>query len=165
MVSISLAYTAPVNPEGSSPVLTEAQVWAGLQRKVRHAEEFVPVIAACQVTKEDGDTIERQVTFLAEDGSRKEPIREVCVHFPPVRVDFKQDDGSNISNIVSKGSEGELLMTYAFEWGNVGVNDANSDEGKKLRAQYEKVSDFFPILLLFLLLLLLSLHHTSLLDS
>ena len=43
MVTINLAYTAPVNAAGAEPALTAAQVWAGLQRKVRSAHEFVPL--------------------------------------------------------------------------------------------------------------------------
>ncbi|KAK4446720.1 hypothetical protein QBC34DRAFT_411223 [Podospora aff. communis PSN243] len=53
MVVFNLGYTAPINPPGISPVLTPTQVWAGLERKVRHAEEFVPLFSACEVLSEE----------------------------------------------------------------------------------------------------------------
>lgn len=55
MVNIHIAYTAPINPPSSSPHLTRAQVWAALQRKIRHATEFVPQITACTVLAEEED--------------------------------------------------------------------------------------------------------------
>jgi hypothetical protein len=137
MVTINLAYTAPVNPAGASPVLTESQVWTGLKRKVRRAYEFVPVIVACEVISDEGDTVVRKVTFSSEGPKQEtnEPVREVCVHFAPSRVDFNQDDGSTISNIVSRGPDGELLMTYAFEWRQDHIQEG-SDEQTETRERY-----------------------------
>lgn len=142
MVAINLAYTAPINPAGATPVLSEDQIWAGLKRKVRHAQEFVPVIVACEVLSEEGNTVVRQATFKAEDNNKEtnDPVKEVCVHLPPSRVDFKQEDESTISNIVSKGPEGDLFMTYSFEWRHPKVEEGSSEE-KELKAKYEKVSD------------------------
>lgn len=119
MVTVNIAYTAPINPEGATPVLTESQIWTGLKRKVKRPFEFVPVISACEVESEEGNTVTRKATF--EDGwggpgSLSKQIREVCVHFEPTRIDFNQEDGSIIQNIVSKGPDGELLLTYSFEW-------------------------------------------------
>lgn len=141
MVTINLAYTAPINPAGASPVLTESQVWTGLKRKVRRAHEFVPVIVACEVISEEGNTVVRKATFSAQGNPKEtnEPVREVCVHFPPSRVDFKQDDGSTISNIVSRGPEGELLMTYAFEWKHDHIQEG-SDEATATREKYFKMA-------------------------
>lgn len=63
MLAINVAYTAPINPPGASPVLTPTQVWDGLVHKVHHAEKFVSVITGCEVTdkNEDGSTITRRV--------------------------------------------------------------------------------------------------------
>ena len=137
MVTINLAYTAPINPSGATPVLTESQVWTGLKRKVKRAYEFVPVITACEVESEEGDTVVRRATFQAGFTGPDSPartVREVCVHMEPSRVDFKQEDGSTVSNIVSRGPEGELLMTYSFEWRN---QDAATAEEK--RVEFQKV--------------------------
>lgn len=142
MVNIHLAYTAPINPPSASPVLTQSQVWTGLKRKVKRAYEFVPVITACEVISEEGNTVVREATFAAGTLGKDTPaktVREVCVHQAPSRVDFKQEDGSTVSNIVSKGPEGELLMTYSFEWRHGDIQEGSEQE-TDLRAKYDKAS-------------------------
>ncbi|XXH02533.1 hypothetical protein Hte_008909 [Hypoxylon texense] len=150
MVTFNLAYTAPVNPAGATPVLTVPQVWAGLQRKVRRAQDFVPVIEACDVLSEGTDArtgnlrVVREVRFRAgfepsagaHGGAR---VRETCAHFAPRRVDFAQPDGSTISNIVSDGPDGALLMTYAFEWRYPDVREG-SEEAKALEEKSWKTA-------------------------
>ncbi|KAK7932189.1 hypothetical protein PG985_002901 [Apiospora marii] len=130
MVTINLAYTAPINPAGATPTLTPAQVWAGLQRKVRAAHEFVPLISGCSVLseseKEGNHTITREVIFKSQPDK---PVREECVHYAPCRVDFRQEDGSTISNVVSRDPRGELVMTYVFEWRHPGVEEEMEVEG------------------------------------
>ncbi len=63
MVTIHVAYTAPINPAGASPVLTRAQVFAGMQRKVRRAQDFVDIIESCEVVAKDGNVVTRRVQF------------------------------------------------------------------------------------------------------
>lgn len=43
-------------------------------------------------------------------------VKEVVTAFEPCRVEFEQPDGSRVSNVVSEGAEGELYLTYIFEW-------------------------------------------------
>lgn len=87
MVNIYVAYTAPINPTGATPVLTVSQVWKGLQRKVRHAEEFVPVIGECEVLeeKDGGREVIRQVKFKEGSGPPGF-VRERCVEFEMTKV-------------------------------------------------------------------------------
>ncbi|KAM0806768.1 hypothetical protein AB5N19_07105 [Seiridium cardinale] len=140
MVTINIAYTAPINPAGAGPTLSQPQIWAGLERKVRRAQDFVPIIVACDVISEEqtakGLTVTREVKFKGAgpkgDGSA---VKEICTHHAPSRVDFEQDNGSIISNIVSKGPDGELLMTYAFEWLHPHVAEG-SEEVEKLEAEH-----------------------------
>jgi hypothetical protein len=144
MVVINLAYSAPINPSGASPVLTEAQVWKGLQRKVRKAHEFVAPILKCEVLNEEetetGTKVTRQVTFDKDvRGDADAVVKEVVHEFAPSRVDFHQPDGSNIFNIVSVDQDGNLVMTYAFEWRHPEL-DAESERVKELRQKYSKVS-------------------------
>ncbi|KAK8131186.1 hypothetical protein PG984_007624 [Apiospora sp. TS-2023a] len=141
MVAINLAYTAPINPAGASPTLTPAQVWAGLQRKVRAAHEFVPLISACSVLSEASEkggnhTVTREVVFKSQP---EKPVREECVHYAPCRVDFRQEDGSTISNVVSRDPNGELVMTYVFEWRHPGVEEGSGEE-EKLREGHWKTA-------------------------
>lgn len=125
MVTLNYSYTAPVNRPGQ-PVLTIEQLWKGLQRKVKHAEEFVPVIISCNVLSEDAGasdlepySVTRIVNFdKAKTAEAADSVREVCKHYPPIRVDFLRDDGSKVENVVSQGPSGEpddLFMTYIFE--------------------------------------------------
>ncbi|CBX91847.1 hypothetical protein LEMA_P045530.1 [Plenodomus lingam JN3] len=123
MVTFHLSHTSPINPPSAAPVLTQAQLWAGLQRKIRFAQEFVPVIEGCEVLGEEagegGDVVvTREVRFKAGAGPR-ERAREVVRGFWPCWIDFEQQDGSHIRNIISTGSSGsptDLYMTYTFEF-------------------------------------------------
>lgn len=168
MVTINLAYTAPINPSGATPTLTAAQVWTGLQRKVRAAHNFVPLIAACEVlseaegttttTTDEPTTVVRRVVFRAGAGPGRgevnekgeTAVEETCRLYAPVRVDFAQPDGSSISNVVSRGPDGELLMTYVFEWRHPDVAAGGPDEAtwyerhEKVRVRAVVLSIFPP---------------------
>jgi hypothetical protein len=146
MTVFNLAFTAPINPEGATPVLSQSQVWSGLQRKVRRAYEFVPIITACEVVSEttnpEGNlTIVRKATFKKEvhGGKGTYDAQEECVLYEPTRVDFKQPDGTIIYNTVSKGHNGELYMTYTFEWRRPDITEG-SEEATNLQDHYNKVS-------------------------
>lgn len=90
MVQIYCAYTAPLNPPGASPTLSREQVWKGLQRKIRRAQDFVPVIASTDVLEErdGGREIVRVAHFRAggPHGAKEKDVREVCKSFWPVKV-------------------------------------------------------------------------------
>ncbi|KAK7943374.1 uncharacterized protein PG986_012487 [Apiospora aurea] len=143
MVTINLAYTAPINPRTPRP-LTPSQIWTGLQRKVRSAQEFVPLITACTVLPEEtpsgtgnNHTVTREVVFRSNPDR---PVREECVHYAPCRVDFRQQDGSTISNVVSRDGEGDLMMTYVFEWRHPEVKEEDEGEVEKLRELHWKTA-------------------------
>lgn len=53
----SFASTAEVNPTGSSPILTVEQLWKGLGIKARQPASFVPMITACEIVKDDGNSV------------------------------------------------------------------------------------------------------------
>ena len=116
--SNNLAYTAPINPPSVTPVLTIEQIWKGLQLKIRAGQDFVgATIVATDVistsTTEHGHPVTvREVVF--RDGNRR--VRETCIAFEPMKVEFHQPDGSKVQNVISQGSQGELYMTYTFEW-------------------------------------------------
>ncbi|KEF51948.1 uncharacterized protein A1O9_11938 [Exophiala aquamarina CBS 119918] len=114
----NIAYTAPINPGSVTPVLTYAQVWAGLERKIRAGEEFVGgAIISTDVLSESETEHGQPVTMrevVFREGNRR--VQERCIAFKPMKVEFHQHDGSKVQNIVSEGANGELYMTYAFEW-------------------------------------------------
>jgi hypothetical protein len=114
-----IAFTSLINPAGATPVLARTQIWAGLLLKIRSAETFVP--AAIQWTSVLGESVDalsgnsitiREVTFR-EDQRR---VKETVTAYEDCKVDFVQPDGSTISNVISEGADGELYMTYVFEW-------------------------------------------------
>jgi hypothetical protein len=112
MVNINLAWTSPINPTGVSP-LTIEQIWAGLQRKIRYAHEFVPVIESCEVLSDENDVVTRIVKFK-EGAGPKPQATETVRGYEHSWVDFEQEDGTHVRNIVSDSEQG-LMMTYTFE--------------------------------------------------
>lgn len=121
----NIAFTAPINPAGTTKILTKAQVWAGLLLKIRSAETFIAkaiestTILSESIDSEGNPVTEREVVFRADQ--RK--IKETVTVYEDSRVDFVQPDGSKIFNVLSEGAEGELYLTYAFEWRHPGASD------------------------------------------
>lgn len=88
MVTINLAYSAPINRPSQSPTLTIPQLWAGLQHKIRFAQDFVPAIISTYVLEERVDekkgvpVVVREVVF--KEGNRR--VREECWEWAPCKV-------------------------------------------------------------------------------
>ncbi|OPB36133.1 hypothetical protein A0O28_0109080 [Trichoderma guizhouense] len=118
MSTNNIAFTAPINPAGAGQALKREQVWAALRLKIRSAETFVPqAIESTTVVSESTDpngnpVTVRDIVFTAD----KRKVRETVTAYEPSRVQFIQPDGSSVNNIVSEGADGELFMTYTFEW-------------------------------------------------
>ncbi|KAH7125170.1 hypothetical protein B0J11DRAFT_486525 [Dendryphion nanum] len=149
MVKLHLAHTSPINPPSSTPILTLPQIWSGLQRKIRYAEEFVPMIASCTVLSDENGVVTREVVFKPGQGPR-ERAKEVVRGFEHAWVEFEQDDGTVIRNVISRGSgrgedgEGELYMTYLFEIDLVGIKEGEEEEEServRLTAMAKKAVD------------------------
>ncbi|KAJ9642489.1 hypothetical protein H2201_008352 [Coniosporium apollinis] len=147
MVSFHLAYTAPINPSDASPTLTVPQVWAGMERKAKNAHEFVPAITECVVEKEEvnekGHVVVTRVVKFKEGMGPPGDVREVCVHFKPAKVDYHQENGSLITNIISNGPSGkpeDMYMTFAFDWLHPELEDEDGKEARKLKERYQRVA-------------------------
>ncbi|KAL2115243.1 hypothetical protein VTJ04DRAFT_10906 [Mycothermus thermophilus] len=76
------------------------------------------------------EVITRRVTFHPDSAPKKKTVVEVCKLYPPRRVDFVQEDGTVIQNFVGDGPEGEMFLTYAFEWRVPGV--AEGEDKKRV---------------------------------
>lgn len=132
-----VAYTAPINPPSATTEVTLEQVWALLRRKIRAAQDFVPAaIEATEVVKQSTDKHGRPVTtriVTFREGFRKgdRNVEEVVTTFYPMKVDFRQPDGSQVQNIISRGTGGELYMTYTFEWLHPELDEAALEEKRK----------------------------------
>ncbi|OCK77597.1 DUF1857-domain-containing protein [Lepidopterella palustris CBS 459.81] len=141
MVTFYLAYSAPINPPNATPVLTVPQVWQGLQRKIRFAQEFVSAIVNCEVLEDKDNVVTRKVEFKPGMGPARF-AREVVKSFEPAWVEFIQDDGSIIRNLISAGPDGtdqSLSMTYMFEWRYPNVEEG-TEEAEKVVAQSKKIA-------------------------
>jgi hypothetical protein len=88
MVNIHLAYTEPVNPAGASPTLTRDQIWAGLQRKIRRAQDFIAVVEGCDIVSDAPEEVVRIAHFKAFAGKPPGSMKEVCRSYWPTRVCF-----------------------------------------------------------------------------
>jgi len=113
-----VAYTAPINPPSATPTLSLAQIWSGLQRKIRAGQDFVggallsTDVISTSTTDSGLPVTVREVVF--RDGNRR--VSETCIEYKPMKVEFHQPDGSKVQNVISEGSDGGLYMTYTFEW-------------------------------------------------
>jgi hypothetical protein len=123
MTKIHIVHTAPINAPGSAPRLTRAQAWAGLARKARHPEEFVPVVAGCEILRDTA--LSSPGTDSSHPPSSNSPathdeevecivrfrpgvphamqIRNKCTLRAPCRLDYTMEDGSTAVNLIGVG--------------------------------------------------------------
>jgi len=137
--TIHNAFTAPVNPSGSNPLITHAQLWKGLEHKVRHAQDLVPVFTDCRVLKEEGNVITRRA-FLkdgAMDHVKERFLEEVCTLYAPTKVDFLSPGNHNslAQNVISDGPDEDLQLTYIFDWTYPEVEVGSAEEKNKIEEQ------------------------------
>ncbi|KAH9203995.1 hypothetical protein DL95DRAFT_377295 [Leptodontidium sp. 2 PMI_412] len=136
----NIAFTAPLNPPGATPILKREQIWDGLLLKIRSAETFVPgAIQSTSVVSESTNPSTQNPVTIREIVFREDQrkVKETVTAYEDCRVDFIQPNGSLISNVVSEGAEGELYMTYIFEWRHPGISE---EELKALREKEKKMS-------------------------
>lgn len=129
MVTINVAFTSPINPAGATPVLTLGQVWAGLERKIRFAQEFVPVILGTEVLEETTEgtgseavpVVVREATFKEGFREGDPKVKEVCKCYEPSRVCLVF-----LGRCISLPSHfRDLNLHQGWEW------DSKKDERKK----------------------------------
>lgn len=77
MVKIHTARTLPVNPPDAPFVLKRDLLWAALQRKIRHATEFVPIMRECTVISDENGVVVRDCVLEYEPGKKREMREEV----------------------------------------------------------------------------------------
>ncbi|KAF7350317.1 hypothetical protein MVEN_01336100 [Mycena venus] len=134
----SFAATRPVNPPGAEPVLTEEQVWKGLEYKAHDPVPFVPMIASSKTIFEEGNKLTREMTMANSNITMKEDIE---THAPTI-VYFEMSTGLRITNTISYGPADELLLTYSFANGIPGVAaDKPKPSGKELNAIVDNALD------------------------
>jgi hypothetical protein len=115
---IHISYTTLINPPSASPTLTRPQIWAGLQRKIRHAEEFVPVITSCKVLSEEAGVVTRQIQFDAQRIPPSEPAqaKEVVRCYSPYWVRILNRWGACLRMRGRRGCGGEKIFGRGFHF-------------------------------------------------
>ena len=141
-----LAFTAPLNPPGST-TLTRDQVWAGLHRKVRHAEEFVGgAITATDVISEykdehGRDVVEREVIEMVLDewpcrsfaGDRVLDTWIVDHHTLYIKVLL-------VLLVQHAGSDVGTVLTSVTFTSNIDISTMKVKEVHKVLPEWEKLS-------------------------
>jgi hypothetical protein len=77
MVKVYAARTVPVNPPDAPFVLKRDLLWAALQRKIRYATEFVPMMKECKVISDENGVVVRDCVLEFQPGKVKEMREEV----------------------------------------------------------------------------------------
>lgn len=57
MSKTNFAASRLVNPPGVTPLLTEEQVWKGLEIKAREPKQFIAAVESCKVLEDSGDKV------------------------------------------------------------------------------------------------------------
>jgi len=106
----SFAASRLVNPNGALPVLTEAQVWRGLEIKARNPQSFVPAITSNNIVSDDGQKIVRSVRF-----GEAEPVTEqIELHESTIAYFEISSRAIRITNVLSYNADGGLVLTFSF---------------------------------------------------
>ncbi|KAJ7457155.1 DUF1857-domain-containing protein [Mycena galericulata] len=109
-MAYAFAVTRPVNPAGATTILTEAQIWKGMEYKARNPKPFLPNF---QSSKTISDTGNKSTVELPVEGSIV--LTEDIELHAPTMVYFETDlYGLRVTNIISYGPAEELLLTWAF---------------------------------------------------
>jgi hypothetical protein len=75
MVKVYSSRTIQVNPPDAESIITHEQLWATLQRKIRHPEEFGNLLSASRIVKDEGGVVVRDIV-LNLPGSKKQTYTE-----------------------------------------------------------------------------------------
>ncbi|KAI5477179.1 hypothetical protein MNV49_006623 [Pseudohyphozyma bogoriensis] len=137
MPSGAFAVSRLVNPAGATPELTEEQVWKGLELKERSPQLFVPVLKACEVLTEEDNKLTRKVTgIFGPPGTPESSIVEEVESHKPAVVYFESGNGGmRVTNVLSYGLDGELILTYSWVNGVPGFPDINAVPRSEVNAR------------------------------
>jgi hypothetical protein len=138
---IELTKAIPVNEPGM-PVLTRADVFAGLKMKADNALPFVPAITKC-------DVIERRspLQFVRDIELRGEKLRELVTLEPETRVTFQRLAGSvlgTILNEIEEDPDGSLRLRFSFKLMLEAIaagSDEETEYARTMESDYMKAVD------------------------
>jgi len=122
-----------VNPAGTEPVLTRAQLWHGLTLKAANPLEFVPGMQECSIVERYDDGFLREVVL------RGDRLQERITFFEPMAVRFDRVGVPGwITNTICESTFGMLLM-FSFSIAFTGIKEGTQQEqdyGARMRDNY-----------------------------
>ncbi|KAJ7513138.1 DUF1857-domain-containing protein [Mycena galericulata] len=120
-MAYAFAVTRPVNPAGATTILTEAQIWKGMEYKARNPKPFLPNFQSSKTISDTGNKFVLESTVeLPVMGSIV--LKEDIELHAPTMVYFETSlGGLRVTNIISYGPAEELLLTWAFANGIPGI--------------------------------------------
>ncbi|KAJ7487884.1 DUF1857-domain-containing protein [Mycena latifolia] len=137
-MTYAFAVTRPVNPPGVEPVLTEEQLWKGLEYKARNPAAFVPMISSSNTTFDEGKKLARELIL----GNSTDIVKEEIESYAATMMYYEMSTGLRITNIISYGPNDEMLLTYSFANGLPGVPaDKPKPSAKELNETIGKAVD------------------------
>ncbi|KAJ6128820.1 hypothetical protein N7471_010037 [Penicillium samsonianum] len=145
MLTLYIAYTEPVNgADPATPTLTQEQVWNGIKLKARCPEAFIPSFDDSRVVeeRENGCVIVREAHVSAdlhESPMAGKWTREECRLHAPVKTCFTLPGGSIVENIIAKGPDQTLHLTFTYEWHLPGI-EPGTNEAKKAEDDHMKIA-------------------------
>jgi hypothetical protein len=84
------------------------KIWRGLQRKIRHAEDFVPIIEKTEVIEDDKENeVVRVAHFIEQPHQPAHSVREICKSYYPTKVGI-QPKTLQMSPLISDVPKGRL---------------------------------------------------------
>ncbi|QJD93405.1 DUF1857 family protein [Duganella dendranthematis] len=113
--------------EQSDPLLTRAQLWAGLQQKARNGVPFIPAMTHCEVLEDSEHGLLREVAI------RGKSARERVTFYPPKKTVFARLSGpvdGLIVNEILEGPDGDLKLRFSFALQLVDVDSGTESERK-----------------------------------
>ncbi|KAJ7662795.1 DUF1857-domain-containing protein [Mycena polygramma] len=110
----AFAATRRVNPPGANPVLTEEQLWRGLEYRARHATLFIPNVTASKIITDEGNKVVQELTVENEDKTETMVLTETITALPSTIMYYESSNGMRIVALISRGAAGELLLTFSF---------------------------------------------------
>lgn len=116
--------------EQSDPLLSRAQVWAGLLRKAHDGTRFIPAMTRCEVVAEEEGGLVRDVVIGGL------PAREQVKFYPLRKAVYLRLSGPAdgiIVNEILELADGELKLRFSFALQLKDV-DSGTDAERKLSA-------------------------------
>ncbi|RZT10148.1 protein of unknown function [Duganella sp. CF402] len=111
--------------EQGDPLLSRAQVWAGLQRKARNGVPFIPSMTRCEIIEDTETGLIRDVAI------RGEIARERVTFYPPKKTVFARLSGPMdglIVNEILETPDGDLKLRFSFALQLVDVDSGSPEE-------------------------------------